>query len=356
MSTRRHPLTTTPAPSHRRHAATRPTPTGTGTGTHAHHLQDGPRPGASHRTWGRILRTALVTAAATVLAPLGATASATGAAAETVVSGFPHGVTAPKDGEVLTILQRRAKGTELNPMAAVDVPHGSQEWGPDLRVQTSTGATAQQFAFVKRGEWYQLRPLSGGGRLCLEATGGTPFEGQVVQQYGCDPNHQDQPNQLWQVLPTAGGVMLRSKMGDWYMTVSTLGQAGGDMVSHLPLVMTAAPGPNAHFSLHAPGTTVEKWVNNMIIGGASINNVNCPDPYYVEEDSENSDEVDPTYNRLGDSGVRIYAESELPALSFTLKEGARFGFNNLGVPARKRSAGVRLYCNLVGDPSHRITV
>jgi hypothetical protein len=303
------------------------------------------------------VRTAVITAAIAALLAVVNVAAAAGdaqAAGTTVVNGFAGGVTAPNDGDVLAILQSRDNNS-LSPMVAVDVPHGSTAWGPDLRVQGSNGNTAQHFKFVKRGEWFQLRPLSGNDQLCLEATGAAPFEGQVVQQYGCDPNYYNQPNQLWQVLPTSGGLLFRSQMpGSWYITVSTVGHTTGDSVANLPLVMTGNPAADAHFSLHRPHTTVEKWVNNMIVGGASINNVYCPDPYFIKEDQENSSgssNVDPTYNRIGDSGVRIYAENEVPSAAYLPRTGARFAFNNIGIPAQRRNGGVRLYCNLIEDSS-----
>ena len=311
------------------------------------------RVGTAYR--GTAYRAVIIATLAALLAVVNVAVGA-GNAQATVVNGYPGGVTAPVDGDVLTILQSR-DDHNLTPMVAVDVPHGSTEWGPHLRVQNSNGNTAQQFKFVKRGDWFQLRPLSGNDQLCLEATGNDPFEGQIVEQYGCDPNYYNQPNQLWQVLPTTGGILLRSQMpGSWYITVSTVGHSSGDLVDNLPLVMTANPGADAHFSLHRPQTAVEKWVNNMIIGGASINNVYCPDPYFIKEDQENSSDTDPTYNRIGDSGVRIYAEYEIGGTAGLMHDGARFAFNNLGTPPAKRNGGVRLYCNLidVGYPKIRV--
>lgn len=57
---------------------------------------------------------------------------------------------------------------------------------------------------------YQLRNAASG--LCLEMPGAVAPAGTAAQQYRCDPNYMNQPNQLWQLLPKdTGQYVLRNK-------------------------------------------------------------------------------------------------------------------------------------------------
>jgi hypothetical protein len=92
----------------------------------------------------------------------------------------------------------------------VDVPNHSRSWGQQLQVWAPNGGANQIWATIKTGEYLMVQTPRGQlvsddfvkivneeSGLCLEAAGMNPTEGAVVQQYGCDPNAHNQPNQLW---------------------------------------------------------------------------------------------------------------------------------------------------------------
>jgi hypothetical protein len=59
------------------------------------------------------------------------------------------------------------------------------------------------------GGFYQLRNAASG--LCLELPGEIAPAGTAAQQYRCDPNYRNQPNQLWQLVPRDSKYVLRNK-------------------------------------------------------------------------------------------------------------------------------------------------
>ncbi len=69
----------------------------------------------------------------------------------------------------------------------------------------ASGRLADGWGLVNTGAGsgvYQLRNLRSG--LCLEMPGALAPAGAAAQQYRCDPNYKNQPNQLWKLLPKGG--------------------------------------------------------------------------------------------------------------------------------------------------------
>ncbi|MBX9399549.1 RICIN domain-containing protein [Streptomyces sp. TRM72054] len=80
----------------------------------------------------------------------------------------------------------------------IDVPNSSKDWPKRLQLYPHNGTMAQQWKVVDTkagGGYYQIR--NAGNGLCLEISGSNPPSGAPVEQYKCDPNWANQPNQLW---------------------------------------------------------------------------------------------------------------------------------------------------------------
>jgi hypothetical protein len=94
----------------------------------------------------------------------------------------------------------------------IDVPNHSAGWGQPLQLWPYNGGTnqmwreasigayrnAEAFGFFSNRSLVKISNVENG--LCMEAPGTNPTEGAVIQQYGCDPNFVNQPNQLWFIL------------------------------------------------------------------------------------------------------------------------------------------------------------
>jgi Ricin-type beta-trefoil lectin domain-like len=89
----------------------------------------------------------------------------------------------------------------------VEVPNSSDAWGTTLDLQPANGNANQFWYFQPAGTVSQggsvtteYRIINKNSNDCMEAAGADPQDGATVDQYGCDPNAINQPNQLW--LPT----------------------------------------------------------------------------------------------------------------------------------------------------------
>ncbi|MFI8221496.1 RICIN domain-containing protein [Streptomyces sp. NPDC085932] len=104
-------------------------------------------------------------------------------------------------------IQSGMKGLSQN--MVIDVPGGVAAWGVQLVLWTAHGGGNQdwelkpvttKFRGLGNGtstaiQGYKIVNPSNG--LCMEAGGAHPRVGAPVQQYGCDPNGENQPNQIW---------------------------------------------------------------------------------------------------------------------------------------------------------------
>jgi hypothetical protein len=96
---------------------------------------------------------------------------------------------------------------------ALDVPGGSRDWGARTVTWTKNGGDNQRWFMKPVGEQtaqltntqadvttYKLISVMGNdyaNARCLEVAGANPQVGAAVETYACDPNAQNQPNQLW---------------------------------------------------------------------------------------------------------------------------------------------------------------
>ncbi|MFI8221253.1 RICIN domain-containing protein [Streptomyces sp. NPDC085932] len=69
--------------------------------------------------------------------------------------------------------------------------------------------------------------------LCLEATGASPSVGAVVQQYRCDPNAKDQPNQSWFVYKAPAGHTYLVNGASWDLADMPVGPEGRGISSRV---------------------------------------------------------------------------------------------------------------------------
>jgi hypothetical protein len=87
---------------------------------------------------------------------------------------------------------------------AVEVPDYSSSWGTGLVQRAPTGGANQQWRLTDGpGGTYRIQSLVSG--LCMDVTGGSHDPDVAIEQYGCDPNAPNQPNQLWRLEPQDDG-------------------------------------------------------------------------------------------------------------------------------------------------------
>jgi len=91
----------------------------------------------------------------------------------------------------------------------VDDPGSSTAWGTPLDVWQPNGGTNQEWYLQAADDvWFvngagveseatEYRIINGSSDECLEAEGNNPQAGDTIDEYGCDPNYVNQPNQLW---------------------------------------------------------------------------------------------------------------------------------------------------------------
>ncbi len=93
------------------------------------------------------------------------------------------------------------------------VPDRSTANGAPIVTRAAFGNLTEGWGLVDTGAgggYYQLRNLGSG--LCLEMPGVSAPNGTAAQQYQCDPNSKNQPNQLWQRISKGGNLyVLRNK-------------------------------------------------------------------------------------------------------------------------------------------------
>ena len=80
------------------------------------------------------------------------------------------------------------------------------------------GTLSQMWRLVDTGAgggFYQI--INGNSGLCLEMPGEVAPAGTAAQQFRCDPNYKNQPNQLWQLLLSGNGYLLRNKASGLYL-------------------------------------------------------------------------------------------------------------------------------------------
>jgi hypothetical protein len=103
----------------------------------------------------------------------------------------------------------------------IDVPGSSTSVGQNLWLYQGNGTPAQQWRLVDsraRDGYFKIvsnleAAATGDPGLCLEIRGGS-IAGAPIDQYTCDVNAPDQPNQLWQPVRQADGTyLLKSKGG-----------------------------------------------------------------------------------------------------------------------------------------------
>jgi Ricin-type beta-trefoil lectin domain-like len=94
----------------------------------------------------------------------------------------------------------------------LDVPNWSSSWGTPLDVWPANGGDNQTWYLQEAGtlqlphdtvDEYRIVNVYGNDwadARCLEAQGADPQNGAIIDQYGCDPNYVDQPNQLWVIV------------------------------------------------------------------------------------------------------------------------------------------------------------
>jgi Ricin-type beta-trefoil lectin domain-like len=87
----------------------------------------------------------------------------------------------------------------------VEVPNSTTAWGTPVDLQPATGKDNQEWylqaagtiGMGESGTYTEYRVINANSGDCLEAEGANPQDGAVVDQYGCDVNSVNQPNQLW---------------------------------------------------------------------------------------------------------------------------------------------------------------
>jgi hypothetical protein len=97
----------------------------------------------------------------------------------------------------------------------LEVPNSTTAWGAPVDLQPATGQDNQKWYLQAAGTVslggegtvteYRIINVYGNdwaGARCLEARGANPQDGAVVEQYGCDPNSINEPNQLWVIQGT----------------------------------------------------------------------------------------------------------------------------------------------------------
>jgi len=128
---------------------------------------------------------------------------------------------------VLSALQASYQ-EELTPAAneVLEDPNSATTWGTPVDLHTPSGDQNQVWYLQAAGHvswgWLgmatEYRIINGSSNECLEARGSNPGDGAVIDQYGCDPNSVNQPNQLWVVYNIAG-----VEDDDPFLTTSTTG-------------------------------------------------------------------------------------------------------------------------------------
>jgi hypothetical protein len=140
----------------------------------------------------------------------------------------------------------------------VSDPGNSPNWGVQL-TQTPptgpTGAASQQWRLVagaKGDGYFKLTSVNYG--LCVDVFGAYTADGTAVQQYKCDPNAPDQPNQLWKPVLQPDGS---------YALVSALDPNTSRVLS----VKGDSTGADAVLELRADqGTPGQRWTFRAVPG------------------------------------------------------------------------------------------
>jgi hypothetical protein len=95
----------------------------------------------------------------------------------------------------------------------VSEPDFQASWGTQLVLQAKGADATQQWRLVDGpGDSFKLVNVASG--LCMDARAADPTPGTVVERYACDPNGQNQTNELWKASADTDGVVLTSAQLD----------------------------------------------------------------------------------------------------------------------------------------------
>jgi hypothetical protein len=136
----------------------------------------------------------------------------------------------------------------------LEVPSSSTGWGTPVDLQAANGGTNQQWYLQAAGTvdfpaeeptpTTEYRIINANGAtgpnpVCLEAEGSNAQDGAVVDEYGCDPNAINQPNQLWIIHSQAlGGT------GNWLNGSSSFGAWPVADVYNVATIQKESYGPD----------------------------------------------------------------------------------------------------------------
>jgi hypothetical protein len=119
---------------------------------------------------------------------------------------------------------------------AVEVPDYSSSWETGLVQRAPTGGANQQWRLTDGpGGTYRIQSLVSG--LCMDVTGGFRDPGVAIEQYGCDPNRPNQPNQLWRLEPQDDGsfALVSANTTGMALSVRDRSKADGAALVQYPL-------------------------------------------------------------------------------------------------------------------------
>jgi hypothetical protein len=188
----------------------------------------------------------------------------------------------------------------------LEVPSSSTGWGTPVDLQGANGGTNQQWYLQAAGTLkfsgdggsateYRIinaNGATGPNPVCLEAEGSNPQDGAVVDEYGCDPNSINQPNQLWIInSPVTGWLSGASSFGSsaqaevWnvatFKNYDNTGD-GGDFPDSpvIAVTSTRVPAPGSNMTLQTsnemdssvyPSTNIDWYLNQIVPSSGSSN-------------------------------------------------------------------------------------
>jgi hypothetical protein len=237
--------------------------------------------------------------------------------------------------------------TSYEDPGAVDLYQQDTSWGNRVQLSPSNGNRGQKWTFVRAGvashaqsDYYKIKP-SFNSSVCLDRVVG---DGDRAVIYGCDPNWQNQANQLWKAVPTGNGWF---KLVTQYDVQNSTGKAltvASDSRTPRLQMQTFTGSQRQLFRFYRP----QIWLNDDVQfpdGSFHVERQRyCPHPYLYEEVGEENS-ISPGDDVLGD--VRIQNLQTAVEVFSEEHTRERFSIHHRTWPQGPRESKSRFACNLV---------